>query len=349
MKNRRFKYTLALGLLMAGTSLYAQDIHFSQFYETSILRNPALTGLINTDYKVCAIYRSQWSSISKPFQTGLVNVEARIPVNEVNDFVSIGLLGYYDRAGSVSLQTLSLYPAINYNKSLEDGHNSYLSVGFTGGYIQRSYDPTRATYDNQFENGHYAPQVSSGETNLNNKYSYFDLGAGISFSSTTGGGEDDNKLNYIIGLSGYHLTQPSNSFFNQNSVKLDMKWNASVSVIQQVNETISYQVHVNYIRQGTYNETILGGLIGYNKKDANGSLQFVISGGAFYRFADAIIPTVRLRYKDYGFTFSYDCNVSSLKAATNLRGGYELSLVKTGFWKGPEHDHARTICPVFFQ
>ena len=103
-------------LLMILSAQYAQgqDIHFSQFYETSILRNPALTGIFTGDYKVGVVYRNQWSSISKPFQTAVVNAETRIPVRgEANDFVSVGLLAYYDKAGSVSLQTTSLIPPLH--------------------------------------------------------------------------------------------------------------------------------------------------------------------------------------------------------------------------------------------
>src|SRR5690606_15066658 len=130
---------LIIVMMLACYCSQAQDIHFSQYYETSILRNPALTGIFTGDYKVGVIYRSQWSSISKPYQTALVNAETRIPVRGMaNDFVSIGLLAYYDKAGSVSLQTLGLYPALNYNKSLSSENNTYLSVGFTGGFIQRS-------------------------------------------------------------------------------------------------------------------------------------------------------------------------------------------------------------------
>ena len=33
------------------------DIHFSQFYETSILRNPSLTGVFSNDFKIGGYYR----------------------------------------------------------------------------------------------------------------------------------------------------------------------------------------------------------------------------------------------------------------------------------------------------
>src|SRR5688572_23512921 len=126
-------------IAFAGPKAIAQDIHFSQFYETSILRNPSLIGIFPKDYKISALYRNQWSSISKPFQTALVSAEARVGINQdVSDFISFGVLGYYDKAGSIDMQTATLYPAVNYNKVLKEETNTFLSVGFTGGYVQRS-------------------------------------------------------------------------------------------------------------------------------------------------------------------------------------------------------------------
>ncbi len=88
-------------IFLLPASTYAQaDIHFSQFYETSILRNPALTGVFENDYKVGAYFRSQWSSITNPYQTALVSAEYRISVSKAsNDYISFGLLGYTDKAG----------------------------------------------------------------------------------------------------------------------------------------------------------------------------------------------------------------------------------------------------------
>ena len=53
---------LLVALCLCSTqSLVAQDIHLSQFYETPILRNPALIGLFNGDYRIQAVYRNQWN------------------------------------------------------------------------------------------------------------------------------------------------------------------------------------------------------------------------------------------------------------------------------------------------
>ncbi|MEO6832110.1 MAG: type IX secretion system membrane protein PorP/SprF, partial [Chitinophagaceae bacterium] len=86
----------------------AQDIHFSQFYENAILRNPALTGIFSGDYKVGVNYRTQWGNISNPFQTTIVSAEGRILVNrEQADYLSYGLCVSYDHAGSINFNSLT--------------------------------------------------------------------------------------------------------------------------------------------------------------------------------------------------------------------------------------------------
>jgi len=333
--------------LFGSVGLRAQDIHFSQFYETSILRNPSFTGIFTGDYKVGVVYRSQWSSISKPYQTALVTAETRMPVRGMaNDFVSIGLLAYYDKAGSVSLQTLTLYPALNYNKSLSSQTNTFLSVGFTGGLIQRSFDPTKATFDNQYQNGKYDPAYATGENLPDPSFNQLDMGAGVSFNTTTG---QDNNINIVLGVAGYHFSRPKYSFYNDRNINIGMRLNASAGLSVQANEVLSYQLHANYMKQGTYTETIAGGLIGWNKMEPSSStILFSLMGGVFYRFGDALIPTVKVRYEGLSFGMSYDANVSKLTAASNLRGGFELTIVKTGLFRDPKYQKARTLCPHFY-
>lgn len=333
--------------LCAAWGLNAQDIHFSQFYETAILRNPSLTGIFTGDYKVGVVYRSQWSSISKPYQTAVVSAESRIPMRgDANDFLSVGLLGYYDRAGSVSLQTTSLYPAINYNKSLSSDRSSFLSVGFAGGFIQRSFDPSKATFDNQYQNGAFDPANSTGESLPDPSFTQWDIGAGVSYNNTVG---PDNNINYVLGVSGYHFSTPKYSFDNDRAIHVAMRWNGSAGLNVRVSEKFNYQLHANYMNQGSYNEVIAGGLLGWNKMAPSSStVLFSIMGGAFYRVGDAVIPVVKVRYETLTFGFSYDATLSKLTDASNLRGGFEITIMQTGLFRDPMFEKSRTLCPHFY-
>ncbi|XZF12805.1 PorP/SprF family type IX secretion system membrane protein [Chitinophagaceae bacterium MMS25-I14] len=335
--------TLLLGA--ASLSAKAQDIHLSQFYQVATLRNPALTGIFTGDYKVGVIYRNQWSSISAPFQTAVISAETRIPVSdEVNDFFSIGLVAYYDKAGSINLQTLSVCPTISYNKSLEDAHRSFLSVGFTGGYVQRSFDPAKMTFDEQYQNGSFNSSNPNGENLPDPKQTQWDLGAGICFSSTAG---QDDKITYFIGESAYHLTRPKDAYYSdQASLRTQVRWNTNLGLGWKLDETWKAQFQGNYMLQGPYNEIVAGGLLAWNKMDnSTEQPEMTLAAGLFYRVNDAIIPTLKVNYHDLDITASYDLNSSSLKAATNLRGGFEISVFKNGLFRDPRFEKSRTICP----
>ncbi|HTN46154.1 MAG TPA: PorP/SprF family type IX secretion system membrane protein [Flavipsychrobacter sp.] len=339
---------LTAGCLVTADWASAQDIHFSQFYENAILRNPALTGIFSGDYKVGLNYRNQWSSISVPFQTGLASVESRIAVNkETGDYLSFGATLTYDRAGSINFNSTQIYPAINYNKALEDVRNSYLSAGFTLGYVQRSVDPAKMVYASQFQNGNYNPGNVSGESPRNVKMDFFDVGAGVSFNSSAG---RDNAVNYYLGAAAYHVNKPKASFDeNESFVRLRTKWNANMGFQWMIDPFVGLTFHANYSRQNPYTELILGSLLSWRKLDGDQmNALFIIHGGLFYRYKDAFIPTVKIDYQKYSMTFSYDINSSTLRTASSGAGGFEISLSTRGNFDNLSAKD-KTKCPRFEQ
>src|SRR6476661_7609623 len=119
-------------LLMNITALYAQDPHFSQFFEAPLLRNPSLAGLFSGDIRIQGVYRNQWGSVTTPYQTGSFNVEYKQPIGKANDFITTGLQILYDKAGTTNFTTTNIYPAVNYHKALNGEKSRYLSLGFMG-------------------------------------------------------------------------------------------------------------------------------------------------------------------------------------------------------------------------
>jgi type IX secretion system PorP/SprF family membrane protein len=320
-----------------------QDIHFSQFYETAIVRNPALTGIYTEDYKVTGQFREQWGSVGKGFRTGAFSAEYRFPVSRsTNDFLTMGFLGYSDKAGTINFKTVGLYPSINFNKSMEDAWNSYLSVGFTAGHLTRTIDVTKMTFDNQYQNGSFNSGNGTGEQQLPDpKLNYWDLGAGVSFNSSP-----SDKASYYIGASAYHFTRPRTSFYQENDdVRLQTRWNGNAGFSWFIDDDYSVLFHGNYVMQGPYRELIAGGLFKWSMTDHRNRKSFALAGGAFYRLHDAIVPVVKVDWKGQSFSFSYDVNISTLRDVTKMRGGFEITVAKAGFiGAGPED---KRLCPRF--
>lgn len=343
LRQRLSFYGLLITVFFTQKSM-AQDIHFSQFYETEMLRNPALIGIYNGDYRFALMYKNQWSSISHPFQTATASGEIKYYQGERQDFWGFGLLAYVDRSGSINLMSLSANAAISYNKNLNTDKGTYLSIGLMGGYLQRNYDASKMTFGNQYQPGlGYDPSLPSGEQLSNPKVGQYDIGAGINYTTNTGA---DNKTNYNVGLAVYHLTKPETNFFSKSAgLRQEMRWNLNFSCNWLIDETWSTQLQNNVMLQGYYYEWIFGGLVGHTNGASATENSFIFYGGLLYRFNDAIIPVVKLDYNDFTFGFSYDLNVSKLRAGSHLRGGFELSLTKTGLLTDPNKGFTRTVCP----
>ena len=54
-----------------------QDIHFSQFNETPVLLNPAMS-CTAFDTRIIANYKNQWASVTSPYQTYGISIERAI-------------------------------------------------------------------------------------------------------------------------------------------------------------------------------------------------------------------------------------------------------------------------------
>jgi len=341
---RALKASCLLGLLATGAQ--AQDVHFAQFYENAALRNPALTGIFSGDYKVGANYRSQWSALPNPYQTLMASAEARTRLSATtNDYFSYGLSVTYDKAGSISLNTLQIMPTINYNKNLRDDRNSYISVGFGGGYIQRSFNLSDVTTNSQYGGNGYDPGLSSGENFSNVKLNQFDLSAGISFNSSIG---KARRANYYVGVSAYHVTRPKESFMQEDRTfsRLTGKYSAQAGLSVLMTQNFGLTTHFNYTNQHPYQEWIGGGLLSYYSRDRfNEKRNVALSAGAFYRLDDAIIPTVKIDFRDIALTASYEISTNS--AHQGLGNTMEFSIFMRGFFPRADRATDQIMCPRF--
>lgn len=331
-------------LLCAGFGGYAQDIHLSQFYETPLLRNPALAGIFTGDVRVQAVYRNQWSSVTIPYQTGALSGEVKFHIGQHNDYITGGLQLTYDVAGASHFQTSQILPTINYHKSLSDERDMYLSVGVMGGITQKQFNPAKLTFDNQYNNGSFDPSAPSGENYSKIGFTYPDVATGISFSTAI-----TQYINGFIGAAYYHFNRPKISFYNDESVELNPKWEFNAGLSTQLSDFTKFIFQYNQLKQGAYSEIEAGGLIGHAiqiQKGADMNTR-MIYGGVFYRVNDAIIPVIKLELQKYEVGFSYDFNVSKLSTASQSFGGYEISISYKGFLNRAGSTLNALRCPRF--
>ena len=304
------------GLLVTALAK-AQDIHFSQFFEAPLLRNPSLAGIYTGDIRVQAVYRDQWNSVTNAYKTGSLDAEYKMPVGKSNDFVTAGMQILYDRAGTIGWTSTHVLPALNYHKSLSAERNRYLSLGFMGGWVQRRFDPSKMTTNSQYDGG------GIGENFAAAQYSYLDGSVGMSYNSNL---KDNPDNNYFLGAAYHHFNTPNNSFYANTNLKLNPKWVFSGGLRFGVTEYAYMTIQADHSTQGSYQETIAGGMYGLKLGGDPDLPDYVIHAGAFLRWNDAFIPVIKIDYAPFSVAVSYDVNISKLKPSSRGRGGFELSL-----------------------
>jgi type IX secretion system PorP/SprF family membrane protein len=323
----------------------AQDIHFSQFFEAPLLRNPSLAGIFNGDVRVQTVQRNQWNSVTIPYQTTSINAETKQPLKRNgDDFVTYGLQVLYDKAGSTNFKSVHFLPVINYHKSLSAEKNRYLSLGFMGGNVQRSIDRSKITTDNQYGSGGYDPNLPNGETFANSGYNYWDLSTGITYNSNIGENEENN---YYVGVAYHHVTKPKVGFYSNTKMPLDPKLVASLGLKYHFGNYSYITLQMDHSKQGEYVESIGGIMYSLNIVNGVDELKYALHAGLYTRWRDAIIPVLKLDYKPFSVSFSYDINTSTLKTVSKGRGGYEVSIAYLAFRKKANSSLDAVRCPKF--
>ena len=331
-------------IMISAQTVRSQDIHFSQFNEAPLLRNPALAGLFSGDLRLQSVYRTQWQSVTTPYQTTSLNGEYKIHVGNSEDYMTVGAQVMLDRAGTIAMSATHVLPALNYHKSLSEEKNMYLSLGFMGGLVQRRFDRGKVTTNTQFDGVTYNPGATDGENFDNASYSYFDGTAGLSFNTQLNDNPDNN---FFAGVALHHFNKPANiGFYTAGKTRLAPKWVYSAGARLATSDFSYVTFHADHSKQGASSQTIGGAIYTY-KLDSEVDPVYLIHGGVFVRMQDAIIPVAKLEMRPLSISVSYDANISKLNAASNGRGGFELGISYQTFLERNSTSRNAVRCPRF--
>ena len=332
------RYMLITCSVIATTAAFAQDLHFSQFFEAPLLRNPSLAGIYTGDIRVQAVYRDQWNSVTSAYKTTSLNAEYKMPVGKGDDFVTAGIQLLHDRAGTISWVSTHVLPALNYHKSLSASTNRYLSLGFMGGLVQRTIDRSKMTTNSTYDG------LGDGEYFPSNKLTHLDGAVGLSFNTQLNSNPENNMF---IGTAYHHFQKPKNAFYKNNTIELEPKMVTSAGVRFSVTPQSYLTLQGDYTTQGKYREVIAGALYGLKLGEDWDNPMYTIHGGALLRWNDAFIPVVKLDYHPFSVSLSYDVNISKLKTSSYGRGGFELGISYVGFTNRDKSAINATLCPRF--
>jgi type IX secretion system PorP/SprF family membrane protein len=326
----------ALLLLLAGLSRQEvksqTDPHFSQYYVYPSWLNPALTGAFDGEYRVAAIYRTQWGNITSPFSTPGVALDFT-----TNSNVNFGVSVLNQRAGDGGYNYTTAYANMAYT-GVRFGAMGYqrLTMGMQLGFIQRRFDRSKLTFGDQWNpiTG-FNPGVTSADVLTRNAASSFDAGAGILYYDATPG----KKANVFGGFSASHLTKPKDKFSVGEEETLPIRYTFHAGVRLVLSDVLSLTPNALYLRQGTASEKMIGA---YMQMKAADNTDFMV--GANYRIKDAFSPYVGFYHKNMVIGLSYDINTSDLGKMARGSNSFEISVSFVGKKKArtPETEF---VCP----
>ncbi|MEO8960543.1 MAG: PorP/SprF family type IX secretion system membrane protein [Ginsengibacter sp.] len=334
---------LFLFFLMSVLALnnFAQDLHFSQFFNNPLLTNPANTGFIpDADYRLGASYRNQYSNImAVPYKTMSIYGDAQVFRDRIETgWMGLGGVILRDVAGSGSLTSTKVYASIAYHQML--GLSSLLTAGFNVGWANKRIDQSKLTFPDQFDGKFFDATLPTSVQLLNNNVSYFDMQAGLNYAYFP---TEDIYIN--AGYSIHHVNRPMETFFeDDNASRLSMRHIGFIDGIFKMNDNVIINPNIYYTTMAKASELVGGINVAYNLS-GDGSKQIV--GGLYYRYKDALIPMIGLQINNIRFTFSYDVTASSLKNFNHSFGADEFNLLNKGFYDQFNGDRKQTLCPTF--
>jgi type IX secretion system PorP/SprF family membrane protein len=313
-------------------NMFAQDIHFSQFYMSPLNQNPAMAGA-NYDIQAIVNYKDQWRNVDSPYRTFGVSYDMRtMPKTDKGGFLAAGVNVTNDRAGSSRMGYTVANLSLAYHVNLDA--NNTLGLGVQSGMIQRSVDSDFIQWGTQYDGTAYNSGLASGELLPNASFTKFDMGAGLlwTYDNNAGGRNKASKsaLKINVGVSAFHMTQPDFSYLGSGE-NLYTKYVGHASATIGISDSrFSILPGFMYYRQGPAQEVYAGSLFKIRLSRGEEYVEKVegaaISFGAYYRLNDALSAQLLIDYAAFTFGMSYDINVSDLKVGSNGRGGLELSI-----------------------
>jgi len=323
------KFFLFFFLLSSVLSLKAQDPNFSQFFASPLTLNPALTGKFDGVFRVAGNYRNQWPTINNAFTTATVSLDASILRNSIPDYdqFGVGIMAFSDKSGNGVL-----------HKALDENGFHQIGLGFQGTYVNKRLDIASLKFESMLRADGFTGLLDESFTSNQIKLSYFDMNMGILYNGTS-----DGTNNFYFGASMYHVNRPKETFQEGNYL-LEPRLTLQAGGMVPVGEFNAVHFSANHSRQANATNTVIGGAYAINvTQDVGNPTNLYL--GSWFRFGDAVIPYVGLEFGEFQLGATYDVNISSLKPASNLRGGAEISLIYIK--KHSDPNVKKLNCPKF--
>lgn len=301
--------------------VYAQDPHFSQYFSSPLTLNPAHTGNFNGPMRMATNFRNQWQGVGNPYNTGTISVDGEILKNRIfeGDKLAFGLLGLYDKAMGGGFNSSYAGLSVGYHIWLDEDLIHKLSIGFQSVWVNKKIDVGQISFATQFASNGFDLSLPSDEIFQNTNINYADWNTGLYYSNS---GENGS---FHIGLSGYHLTRPKESFLGDKSTLIPIRYSLTAGANKYLGESGVLMTSALGQKQGKTSEITIG--LAYGQFLSSEGNDVSVFMGGWYRLGESLIPYFGLNYNALQLGLSYDVVTNGLNLSKTSNRSFEVSAI----------------------
>jgi len=265
--------------------LLGQDVHFSQFFASPLMLNPALTGYSTCRARVGAQSRTQRNNDNTRYDTKLLYGDARLTPAFLNrSWVGVGAQFYRDVSGDGNLTSHAYSLPVALHLHLYRAF--YLSTGYQLEFVSKYVDYSRLTFNNQWNGWTFDSKSPNGEPVSNQPLiRYLNHNVGVILTN------DQIVYRWFVGYSLNHSTQPLESFYGSPN-QLGKKNIFHAGLSGRMSGSWDYETDLMYTSQKGATEVILGANFLYDTYSGN-TLYF----GVWNRYRRDIIVLFGYRFR----------------------------------------------------
>jgi type IX secretion system PorP/SprF family membrane protein len=302
-------------------SALAQDIHFSQFFNSPLNTNPGLTGIFNGDIRFGLHFRNQWHAVPVDYLTfsGFADKKFYSKKHD-KGFWSGGLLLNYDRSGDSHMSLGQ--GAISGSYTMVVNKKNLFTLGAQVGVTNLSVDFGQdLKWDSQFNGYMFEERLATNEYTDKEGITYLDFGGGVNYRW-----QKSKRTKIDLGVGVYHFTEPDAKLY-EDAVPVPMRITANFSTSFKLSELFDFKLHGLAQFQDEYREYVpaFAFRIYVNKERGK---EFALDIGGLGRLndneTDALTPYVAFEFKNWFVGINYDINTSGFDIATDRIGGPEI-------------------------
>jgi len=297
----------------------AQDIVLSQPFMSGQFLSPASVGNGLYSRRIKGNLKAQMIDGNNLYQTIVVGMDTRFKSADENSKNYLGIGGQIvsDQVNNGLMQSNYIGLNLAYHIFLDKDLYKDFALGFGTIYAQTTLDKSKLFFGDQYD---YAGGITSNATmeNLPPYPSEFSAIAGLLYTQ-------HNEDAFIqTGGTASFFSKPNITYSITNSAP-EYSYRFFANMELPLLNTYSIALHGNMLHKKVRNQYFLGATIGAPIVRDDENLKRIYFG-CFYRYKEAIVPTISFISNQYIFGMSYDIYNPKNNAANLRMSSIELTL-----------------------